>query len=643
MKFPCWSDYDSVYDGVDIEIHIVDHCNLNCAGCNHFCPLAEPFYITPESLRDQLTMAKEKIPSIKWVMLLGGEPTIHPQLLELCKITREIFPDPEVKVEILTNGKDLTPIVKNKQEMEDLNIMVTVALYDIEYNQDHLEQVTSMPLGGISWGRMTFDQTLVDITGSQDANRNFFHACHHQLPCFTIKDYKIYECPFAAHINQFKKRFNIDIPDIEDVDYLDLRTLTLDRLEEFAYQPKNICKYCLQGYDWVWHRSNRSYEEYTLPLSELFFSDYDTYEMIQNLTNPVNNESVVKEIDPNFGLSIQKQLYGRYKSKIDIIIPFYNIDTEVIERLYNTLVNQTIIKDCMVYLISDDSPNVREVISYFNGKNDTPINYLFLKNKERSGPGVARNKGLDNAFSPYCFFLDADDEFDGPDALEKLYKNIEYYQSDVLTAPRRKINGTKLLERQYLCKKEYLDKYNIRYGNYFVHEDLHFVELLEAYGGRMIHTELKSVLYHNEYVKNIGHTIPSKPKALNKLFVAYEIYKILNEQNLFNKNALQLIYSISNENNIEEYLKDLFPIEERSDHIQDYKIVLEFGKILFSIIFNENMNVETKWSKYIKDLCPNFQIYKEEEISQKLNKIFESFDDKTFILYIKNYLSERSN
>ena len=111
-------------------------------------------------------MAKEKIPSIKWVMLLGGEPTIHPQLLELCKITREIFPDPEVKVEILTNGKDLTPIVKNKQEMEDLNIMVTVALYDIEYNQDHLEQVTSMPLGGISWGRMTFDQTLVDITGS---------------------------------------------------------------------------------------------------------------------------------------------------------------------------------------------------------------------------------------------------------------------------------------------------------------------------------------------------------------------------------------------------------------------------------------------------------------------------------------------
>jgi len=46
MKYPCRSDYDSVYDGIELEMHIVDHCNLNCAGCNHFCPLAEPFYIS---------------------------------------------------------------------------------------------------------------------------------------------------------------------------------------------------------------------------------------------------------------------------------------------------------------------------------------------------------------------------------------------------------------------------------------------------------------------------------------------------------------------------------------------------------------------------------------------------------------------
>lgn len=26
--------------GYHIEMHVVDHCNLNCFGCNHFSPLA---------------------------------------------------------------------------------------------------------------------------------------------------------------------------------------------------------------------------------------------------------------------------------------------------------------------------------------------------------------------------------------------------------------------------------------------------------------------------------------------------------------------------------------------------------------------------------------------------------------------------
>jgi glycosyltransferase involved in cell wall biosynthesis len=34
-----------------------------------------------------------------------------------------------------------------------------------------------------------------------------------------------------------------------------------------------------------------------------------------------------------------------------------------------------------------------------------------LKNKERSGPGVARNKGLDYSYNDYIFMLDADDYF----------------------------------------------------------------------------------------------------------------------------------------------------------------------------------------------------------------------------------------
>lgn len=190
-------------------------------------------------------MVKDKIPSLKWLMLLGGEPTIHPQLLELCEIARDIFPD--ITIEILTNGKYLKGILKDKQRFEELDIQITIARYNIQYDEEDIKEVLDMKHAGQSWGRASFIQTLVDINGSQDAEKNFYHNCHHQLPCFTLKDYKIYECPFAAHIDHFCKKFNIDIPLIENNDYLPLETLTLDKLEQFSYQPKNICKYCKPG------------------------------------------------------------------------------------------------------------------------------------------------------------------------------------------------------------------------------------------------------------------------------------------------------------------------------------------------------------------------------------------------------------
>ena len=44
------------------------------------------------------------MPSIKTLMLLGGEPFLHPQLIELCKIAREIFPDILLNILIKTLG-----------------------------------------------------------------------------------------------------------------------------------------------------------------------------------------------------------------------------------------------------------------------------------------------------------------------------------------------------------------------------------------------------------------------------------------------------------------------------------------------------------------------------------------------------------
>ena len=69
-----------------IELHIVDHCNLNCVGCSHFSPLAEPYFKDVDEYREEMKdLSKFEIGTIR---IMGGEPLLHPKWYEFCEITR---------------------------------------------------------------------------------------------------------------------------------------------------------------------------------------------------------------------------------------------------------------------------------------------------------------------------------------------------------------------------------------------------------------------------------------------------------------------------------------------------------------------------------------------------------------------------
>ena len=47
-----------------LEYHIVDHCNLNCAGCSHFSPLAEHWFVDPEAFERDYDILKNKFKDV---------------------------------------------------------------------------------------------------------------------------------------------------------------------------------------------------------------------------------------------------------------------------------------------------------------------------------------------------------------------------------------------------------------------------------------------------------------------------------------------------------------------------------------------------------------------------------------------------
>ena len=75
------------------EIHLTDHCNLNCVGCNHFSPLADSFYLDITAYKQDCKRIWELTEgNVQEIVLLGGEPLLHPNLKEIFSISSKYFP-----------------------------------------------------------------------------------------------------------------------------------------------------------------------------------------------------------------------------------------------------------------------------------------------------------------------------------------------------------------------------------------------------------------------------------------------------------------------------------------------------------------------------------------------------------------------
>lgn len=112
--------------------------------------------------------------------------------------------------------------------------------------------------------------------------------------------------------------------------------------------------------------------------------------------------------------------------KISIIVPAYNCE-ETIKKCIDSILKQSL-KEIEVIIVNDGSTdNTESVINEF-ATLDNRIVIIKIKN---SGPGKARNIGLDKARGEYIGFVDSDDYID-VEMYEKLYICGEENECDVV-------------------------------------------------------------------------------------------------------------------------------------------------------------------------------------------------------------------
>jgi organic radical activating enzyme len=105
------------------EVNIVEHCNLRCRSCAHLSPALPRHFVDLGALSSDLT-ALARSYRAKVLRLLGGEPLLHPDLLEIMTAARESHVAD--KIEITTNGLLLPRVERCFWEVAD---GVQISLY----------------------------------------------------------------------------------------------------------------------------------------------------------------------------------------------------------------------------------------------------------------------------------------------------------------------------------------------------------------------------------------------------------------------------------------------------------------------------------------------------------------------------------
>lgn len=250
------------------EVHLTDHCNLDCFGCFHFSPLAPEWFLSIDSYREDCQRLSELSNGhIERIYLMGGEPLLHPEISNICKITRDAFP--VGKIHILTNALLLNKMhVSFWEALKVNNIGVVITCYpvNLDYN---VTNIISESLGiHLEFRGNTNDKTQtkipLDLNGKQNVEDTFYR-CHRPNNCTQLRDGKLWTCVIPPYIKYFNKYFGENLKVSED-DYIDIyKVNNLEEIYKFLVKPIPFCRYCknkeiIRGIKWC--RSKKDISEW---------------------------------------------------------------------------------------------------------------------------------------------------------------------------------------------------------------------------------------------------------------------------------------------------------------------------------------------------------------------------------------------
>lgn len=173
---------------------------------------------------------------------------------------------------------------------------------------------------------------------------------------------------------------------------------------------------------------------------------------------------------------------------IDVIIPAYNAH-DTIKRTLFSILSQSIKDIIKVYIVDDCSDkSYDEDIKSIKEEIDITI----IKTPKNSGPGAARQLGIEKSNSKYIVFLDADDIFFSSFSVEQLYSFIDENNCNAVCSDFLEECENGVLKHEFndiwmhgkIYRRSFIEKNNIRFNNTYQNEDTgfnHIISLIDEF------------------------------------------------------------------------------------------------------------------------------------------------------------------
>jgi hypothetical protein len=229
-----------------LEIHLTEHCNLNCKGCCHFSCIAEPEFADIGQYSNDLKRIKQLF-VVKTIRLLGGEPLLANNIVDFLKITRSILGQ-KTNISLVTNGILLHAMPDAFWlSMKDNNIQLDVTLYPIMFDreQEIIELCQKYNIKLIITKRIKFYK----CTDFQGLQKKSFKKCKYQK-CIFLSNGEIAACAFPFVLKHVNKKFNLNI---QKTGTINIYKYNSNKILKHLNKPFELCKYCMQDeqyFDW---------------------------------------------------------------------------------------------------------------------------------------------------------------------------------------------------------------------------------------------------------------------------------------------------------------------------------------------------------------------------------------------------------